>query len=77
MTRYFFHTENGGSFRDTEGVELPSLLAARQEAIAAASEMLSDLSGALAEGGNWRMDVKDEAGSPCMSIVIFIDGDLL
>ncbi|MEW5422528.1 hypothetical protein [Amorphus sp. 3PC139-8] len=77
MSRYFFHTENGGSFTDTEGVELPSLMVARNEAIAAASEMLSDLSGALAEGGNWRMDVQDEAGSLCMSIVIFIDGDRL
>jgi len=37
MTCYFFHIQDGDTMLDAEGVELPDLNAAREEAIRAAA----------------------------------------
>jgi hypothetical protein len=60
MPRYHFHVQDGRDHPDTDGMELPDIIAARGEAIA--GEMLRDLNGRLPVGSPWRMDVTDDAG---------------
>ncbi len=70
MPRYFFNTHNGEFTPDTEGVVLPDLAEARTQAQILAGGMLQDGSARLWETGEWRLDVKDEAGgSVCMLTV--------
>jgi hypothetical protein len=40
MPRYFFSLSNGRPFNDTDGLELPDLAAARQEAIGFARDLI-------------------------------------
>ena len=64
MTRFFFHVRNGKDdiSLDTEGQELPSLDAARREALNASREMLSERllhGGAL---GRRQIEIADDKG---------------
>jgi hypothetical protein len=61
MPRYFFHIyERGQALLDSEGSELESIDAAREEAIAAARELMStDVLSGLAPDGR-RFVVTDE-----------------
>ena len=62
MPRYFFDVYEGTKLvRDTEGVELPSLQAAKQQAHASLSDMLRDA--AYEERGtDFRVSVRDDGG---------------
>jgi len=42
MPRFYFHIHNSVEIRDPEGVELPSLIAARSEAVIAARALMAD-----------------------------------
>jgi hypothetical protein len=44
MSKFFFHTRDGDIYaEDTQGIELPDLASARQEALLAAREMMSEM----------------------------------
>jgi hypothetical protein len=61
MPRYFFHIyERGQALLDTDGIELGSIDAAREKAVAAARELMSsDVVSGLAPDGR-RFVVTDE-----------------
>ena len=60
MPRFYFHVEDDRTTLDQEGIVLPDIEAARQEAITAAGEMLRNGSGKVVWGGKpWRMWVTD------------------
>jgi len=62
VPRYYFHTEDGRATPDRDGVDLPDLAAARQEAIRALGEILKEGSEAFWVDGFLRMRVADAAG---------------
>jgi len=62
VPRYYFHTEDSRQAPDREGVDLPDLAAARQEAVRALGEMLKERSEAFWNEGLLRMRVADGAG---------------
>ena len=59
MTRYFFHSANGTRHLDNEGMVLPSLDAARQEAIRWMGELLTELPDDLWSAGKFAIFVTD------------------
>ena len=62
MPRYFFDAYEGTKLiRDTEGVELPSLEAAKQQAHASLSDMLRD-AGYVERGTDFRVSVRNNGG---------------
>jgi hypothetical protein len=62
VRRYYFHTENGQSQRDRDGVDLPGLDAARHEAVRALCDILKERSGQFWAEGVFRMIVADDDG---------------
>ena len=62
MARYFFNTENGDVHSDHEGIELPSLAAARVEAVRLSGALLQDIAPEFWSTSAWNMTVTDEAG---------------
>jgi hypothetical protein len=68
MARYFFHVEDGKSYPDREGVELPDLKSVRGEALRASGEMLRENGLGLWDGQDWEMRVVDEAGQPVITL---------
>ncbi|MFL5298526.1 MAG: DUF6894 family protein [Phenylobacterium sp.] len=62
MPRFYFHTEDGHALRDREGVSLPDVAAARQEAVRALGEILKERSEDFWSDGLLRMSVTDQAG---------------
>jgi hypothetical protein len=69
MARYFFHVRDGDSFSpDVEGQELPSLEAARREAISAHREILGEK---LLHGGSLnsrQLQIADESGTVLLTL---------
>jgi hypothetical protein len=69
MPRYFFHVRDGDSYSpDIEGQELPSLEAARQEAIRANREILGEK---LLHGGSLnsrQLQIADESGAVLLTL---------
>ena len=60
MPRSYFHIHDGMSLPDKEGVELPDLEEAKDEAIKLAAEVLRDrYAGVVWNGTSWRLDVTD------------------
>ena len=65
MTRFFFHIRDGDQLqKDTTGVELPSVDAAREEALASARDFLADEIKHGAELDQRRFEVWDDRGVP-------------
>jgi hypothetical protein len=62
MTRYFFHTADGGEHRDPTGTKLPDLRAAKIEATRYLAQMLEDNPEDLWVTGSRTVTVQDEAG---------------
>jgi hypothetical protein len=60
MSRYFFHVQDGSPVLDNEGLELPNLDAAREEAIRSCGELVRELPKALKKGDPFRLWVTDE-----------------
>ena len=76
MRRYFFHIHDGASSLDDEGTELPSLDAAREEALRTAGELLRDRR-APWNGTPWRMEVTDEAGEILFTLGFSLEASAL
>lgn len=57
MPRYFFDVQDGKSFPDHDGCELPDLDAARIEAVRLLGGMLRDEAETFWDGDDWRMSV--------------------
>lgn len=68
MPRYFFNVHDSCAAIDEEGTVLPSLAAAREEALFAASTVLRDSGEELWTGCPWRMEVTDHAGSSLFTL---------
>ena len=62
MPRYFFHVHDGNSARDHEGIELPDIFAAQEQAILLSGELLREMGGRFWDGETWSLEVADEAG---------------
>lgn len=62
MVRYYFHTEDGRVCPDEEGTELPSLVAARVEAVRVLGDILKEDPGEVLRTGALRVTVTDKAG---------------
>lgn len=75
MPRFYFHSENGRSFPDADGTELPSLEAARHEAVVMLGEVISQDPSHFWATGEWRLIVKDDTDLCLfMLVVTSIDG---
>ena len=65
MTRFYFHIRDGEELlKDATGVELPSVEAAREEALASARDFLADEIRHGAQLDTRRFEVWDEEGVP-------------
>ncbi len=62
MPRFYFHTENGGSHPDEDGVVFSGLDQARHEAARVLGEMLSAQPDAFWIQGGLRLTVTDDRG---------------
>ena len=70
MPLFYFHLrEDGTIVVDEEGIELPDLSAAREEAIAGARSILSDEAKKGRLPLSFRVEVTDEAGDTVMSLI--------
>jgi hypothetical protein len=65
MPRYFFHlrSPSGRLLRDDEGVELPDLDAAAQEAALAAADLGRDCELGGQDYSRWHFEVRSDSGS--------------
>ncbi len=70
MPRYFFTLEGDGSSPDEEGTMLPGPEEARDVAVRAMGEILTDAAGAFWNGPEWRMTVTDEEGATVCALTI-------
>jgi len=62
MARYYFHSEDGRNYPDEEGTELPSLEAARIEAVRVLGDILKEDPDEVLSNGALRVTVTDDAG---------------
>ena len=63
MPTYFFHIRHGKYASVLpDGIELPDLEAARQEAALMCSDMARDIVSELGESPEWRIEVTDDTG---------------
>jgi hypothetical protein len=62
VPRYFFHVHDGKNIPDPQGVDLPSVAEAREQAIVAAGEMIRSDGHTVWNGSEWRMEVTDDTG---------------
>lgn len=67
MSRFHFHTQDGRVCHDEDGTELPSIHAARLEAIRISADMLRMQEESFWETETWQMTVTDETG-----LVLFV-----
>jgi hypothetical protein len=58
MPTYFFKTTYRGDTHETDGLEMPDDHAAWAEATTACGQIIRDLDGRLATGGEWCMEVR-------------------
>ena len=62
MPIYFFDVEDGQSFPDLTGADLPDLDAARDEGLRRSVILLATRKKEFWQGATWKMTVTDEAG---------------
>jgi len=61
--RYFIHVKDGKELLDQEGVELPNLNAAKEEALKASTELLGGINADdFWNGEPWKLWVTDQPG---------------
>ncbi len=69
MPRWYLHVHDGErAFLDLEGSELRDIVAAREEALATAREMLRDGFRAGKDRSAWRFEICDEDGTPVLMV---------
>jgi hypothetical protein len=62
MMRFFFHTQTDVRTTDTEGMEYPSYLEARKDAIRTCGQMMEDAPEIFWGSRPWSVTVTDEKG---------------
>ena len=62
MARYFFHTEDGDSHIDRDGLELPDHRDAQLEALRTMGQLLKDSADHVLSGQGFKLIVTDETG---------------
>lgn len=72
MPRYYFHAKDVAEFRDEDGIELPDLAAAREEAVAHFGEMLQTNAGAFNGRNDWQITVTDHRGLTLLTFSFFM-----
>jgi hypothetical protein len=68
MPRFYFHLYNDEIVRDEEGLDLPDMDAARDEAMRAARELIGEEAKRGQVTLSHRIEVEDEIGLPCFTI---------
>jgi len=68
LPRFHFNVEDGQSWPDREGTELPDVGAARSEAVHLAGRLLQDGAAEFWDSGQWRVVVTDGAGVPLFTL---------
>jgi hypothetical protein len=68
MPRFHFHVEDGASYPDEEGVELPDLATAKAHAVRYFADMLKTSPCTFWDGDQLVMDVADETGLTLFSL---------
>lgn len=68
MGRYYFDVTNGDASHDPEGEALPDARAAHLAALDIAGAALRDRSETLQDGGDLRVNVRDETGATIFSV---------
>ena len=72
MPRYFFDVDDAGSFKDRDGIELPDLAAAREEAVKHFGEVLLDHAGDFTGCKEWQLTVSDHRGLTLLMFSFFM-----
>lgn len=72
MPSYFFEIEDGSGVEDDDGIELPNLGAAREQAVRLMGELLRDRPVALWAARRWRLTVKDADKRPLFKIAVTV-----
>jgi hypothetical protein len=67
MPRYYFSVTNGRPFNDTDGLELPDLAAARQEALGFARDLIR-MEPEQRDWSSWTVCVTDEAQTSVLEL---------
>ena len=62
MPIYHFNVEDGATYPDLTGTELPDLVAARLDAIRRCGDLLRDNSDSFWGGHHWKLIVTDASG---------------
>ena len=68
MPRFHFNVEDGSSYPDHEGTELPDVPAAKAHAVWYFGDMLKASPCTFWNGDDWRMEVADEVGLALFSL---------
>lgn len=69
MPKFHFNVHDGHDYPDLEGMELPTMEAARKHAARYAGELLQSSPETFWQGGEWRMDATDAAGLVLFSLM--------
>ena len=59
MPRYYFHLEDGQCLLDENGLDLPDIVAAQDEALRTSGDLLRGGEGDIWNGSAWRLWVTD------------------
>jgi hypothetical protein len=68
MPRYYFHSQDGFSFTDEEGTDLPNAAAAQVEAARHMAEMLRERAEVFWSDPHWTLTVAEEGGRALFTI---------
>lgn len=69
MPIYHFHSADGERDVDSEGLELPGLAEARDQAIRFSGSVLKDNPAHLWESGHWRVEVTDDNNALLFTVI--------
>lgn len=75
MPRYFFHSQNGTEFIDSEGTVLVDSQAARNHAVIVAGELLKGAGCRGWSGTQLRLWVTDESGGTVCNVSLNVEYD--
>lgn len=71
MPRFFFHVRDGEVFEDLQGTELPTMVAAKNEAVRFAGQLLQDKPETFWQGHEWTVNVTDDANLTLFRLTFF------
>jgi hypothetical protein len=71
MPRFFFHVEDGESYTDLQGTELPDIEAARHEAVRFAAALLHDQAERFWDSTEWRVRVTNDVDLTLFELTFF------